>query len=274
MNIKQSVFLYLFVTAIIISSCTTKEKYNFYIPSQFPQHHEEEFFIAQKDIKYYKPKSYRKSSKVQPTPQKKRKFYLPRAYQDSEANNGDFVDVGVASWYGPNFHGKKTANGEIYNQYDMTVAHKFLPLNTLLRVTNLENNKSVIVRVNDRGPYAKNRILDASRKVATELDFLNQGTAKIRINVVKYPVDYDRAKGLLPYQQTVIQIAAFNRKSHAIQMTGKLQRKYNKLPIFLDNHRKKYFVLAGPYDDKKIAGNVALSLRNDGLSALARSYRK
>jgi len=93
---------------------------------------------------------------------------------------------GVSSWYGPDFHGKLTANGEVYDQYGVTAAHKELPLNTVVRVTNLDNSKSIILRINDRGPYAKNRILDCSYGAAKKLDFLNQGTANVKIEVIEF----------------------------------------------------------------------------------------
>ena len=80
---------------------------------------------------------------------------------------------------------RKTANGEIYNMNDMTAAHRTLPLPSIVRVTNLENNKSVLVRVNDRGPFAKDRIIDLSKKVAGMLDFKNQGTTKVKVDFMK-----------------------------------------------------------------------------------------
>ena len=92
-----------------------------------------------------------------------------------------FVEVGVASWYGPGFHGKKTANGERYNQYAMTAAHKILPLGTKVRVTHLGNGRSVIVRVNDRGPFVEDRVIDLSRGAATRLNMMGSGTARVRI---------------------------------------------------------------------------------------------
>lgn len=92
---------------------------------------------------------------------------------------------GVASWYGPNFHGKMTANGEIYNQNDLTAAHKTLPLPSIVRVTNLENGRSLVVRVNDRGPYAHGRIIDMSKRAAELLGFKNNGVAKVRVKVLE-----------------------------------------------------------------------------------------
>ncbi len=96
-----------------------------------------------------------------------------------------YNETGIASWYGPNFHGKKTANGEIYNQNDLTAAHKTLPMPSIVRVTNLENGRSLIVRVNDRGPYARGRIIDLSKRSAELLGFKRKGLAKVRVEVLE-----------------------------------------------------------------------------------------
>ena len=103
--------------------------------------------------------------------------YTPRATYN-------FTQTGVASWYGPNFHGKKTANGEIFDKYELTAAHKTLQMPSIIRVTNLENGRSIIVRVNDRGPFSKGRILDLSERAAEVLDFKHKGTAKVKIQVL------------------------------------------------------------------------------------------
>ncbi len=95
-----------------------------------------------------------------------------------------FVEEGVASWYGPGFHGKTTANGETYNQNAMTAAHKLLPLGTTVRVTNLENNKSLVLRINDRGPFVHDRVIDVSKRAAERLDMHEQGTANVRIEAI------------------------------------------------------------------------------------------
>ncbi len=96
-----------------------------------------------------------------------------------------YDNKGVASWYGPNFHGKKTANGEIYDQNELTAAHKTLPLPSIVRVTNLSNGRSLVVRVNDRGPYAHGRIIDMSKRSAELLGFRSKGLAKVRVQVLK-----------------------------------------------------------------------------------------
>jgi rare lipoprotein A len=93
----------------------------------------------------------------------------------------DYDETGIASWYGPDFYGKYTANGELYDGTQLTAAHKTLPMPVNVRVTNLENGKSIVVRVNDRGPYARGRIIDLSRKAAELLDVVQNGTAKVRV---------------------------------------------------------------------------------------------
>lgn len=95
------------------------------------------------------------------------------------------VETGIASWYGPNFHGKRTANGEIYNQNDLTAAHRTLQMPSLVRVTNLENGRSVVVRINDRGPFKRGRVIDVSRKAAELLGFIGNGTARVRVEVLE-----------------------------------------------------------------------------------------
>ncbi len=97
----------------------------------------------------------------------------------------DYVETGIASWYGPGFHGKETANGETYDQNDLTAAHRTLPMPSVVRVTNLENGKSIKLRVNDRGPFARGRIIDVSARAAELLEFKQQGTAKVRVEIVE-----------------------------------------------------------------------------------------
>lgn len=101
-------------------------------------------------------------------------WYYPR-------EQPDYDETGIASWYGPTFYGKTTANGETYTGDDLTAAHKTLPMPVNVRVTNLDNGKSLVVRVNDRGPYARGRIIDLSRRAAELLDVMKSGTARVRV---------------------------------------------------------------------------------------------
>jgi len=100
------------------------------------------------------------------------------------AVNYGYVEKGIASWYGPQFHGRKTANGEIFDMNTVSAAHRTLPLPSVVRVTNLKNGRSLKIRVNDRGPFAKSRIIDLSRRAAQLLGFERSGTARVRIEIV------------------------------------------------------------------------------------------
>ncbi|MDX2323035.1 septal ring lytic transglycosylase RlpA family protein [Campylobacter hepaticus] len=108
-----------------------------------------------------------------------------KTYYPTVVSVGETAD-GIASWYGPGFHGKKTSNREIYNQDGLSAAHKTLPMNTILKVTNLNNKREVIVRVNDRGPFVNNRIIDLSKGAASEIDMLASGTAPVRLEVIGF----------------------------------------------------------------------------------------
>lgn len=100
------------------------------------------------------------------------------------AEDYDYVETGIGSWYGADFHGKKTANGEIYDMNQLTAAHRTLPMPSYVRVTNLENGRSLVLKVNDRGPFARNRIIDVSRRGAQLLGYEPAGTARLRVEIM------------------------------------------------------------------------------------------
>jgi len=124
-----------------------------------------------------------------------------------------FTEEGMASWYGPQFHAKRTASGEVYNMYELTAAHRILPMQTKIKVTNLENGKTIVLRVNDRGPFAKNRIVDLSYAAAQELDVIRPGTARVRVEAL------GRWPGGIP-GRFFVQVGAFIERENA----GKLMR--------------------------------------------------
>lgn len=101
------------------------------------------------------------------------------------ASSKNFQQIGNASWYGPGFHGKLTANGEVYNMHAMTAAHKTLPLGCKVQVTNLNNGRKIIVRINDRGPFHGGRIIDLSKAAAKKLDILKSGYAKVHVKIIE-----------------------------------------------------------------------------------------
>jgi rare lipoprotein A len=131
-------------------------------------------------------------------------FSLPLTFNDTQSafaasssskpsGKADFRQVGTASWYGPGFHGRKTASGERFDQNKLTAAHRSLPLDTVVKVTNLDNGKAVKVSINDRGPYVGNRVIDLSRAAANKLDMTEDGTARVRIEVAELPGSNDQA---------------------------------------------------------------------------------
>lgn len=105
------------------------------------------------------------------------------------AENRNYKEIGWASWYGQDFHAKKTANGETFDMNSMTAAHKTLPLPSMVKVTNLENGKSIVVRVNDRGPFVEDRIIDLSRKAAEQLESKHKGLIKVKVEFLKKETD-------------------------------------------------------------------------------------
>ena len=137
---------------------------------------------------------------------------------------------GVASWYGEKFHGRKTSNGETYNMHAMTAAHKSLPLPTYVRVTNLSNGRSVVVRVNDRGPFHADRIIDLSYTAATKLDMLISGTALVEVRAIDPSAPQSDQKSIVVSGQgdaskalrLFLQIGAFTRKINAEHLKSKV----------------------------------------------------
>ncbi len=146
--------------------------------------HSKEYFPSS----IYGPASRRVIADGEPIPRGGGQYLVGKPYkvagQTYVPSERKVVQVGNASWYGDAFHGRLTANGEIYDRDGFTAAHPTMPLPSYARVTNLRNNTSMIVRVNDRGPYASNRIMDVSRRVAEALDFKRYGTAKIKVEYV------------------------------------------------------------------------------------------
>jgi rare lipoprotein A len=141
-----------------------------------------------------------------------RQHYFPEA----EGN----VQTGIASWYGPEFHGKSTSSKEIYDMNDLTAAHNTLPLGTYVVVTNLTNSRAVTVRINDRGPFAKDRVIDLSYAAARALDMIGPGTAPVRIEVLK---DISPPASLQTFS---VQVGAFVSKENAVRLSRELGRNF------------------------------------------------
>ena len=183
------------------------------------------FSCLPKKVIYSKPPircSYGKPYKIS------NQWYYPMTYVDA------FEQKGIASWYGKQFHGRKTSNGEIYNMHAISAAHKTLPLGSVVKVYNLDNKKCLTVRINDRGPFVKGRIIDLSYGAACRLGFKNKGTANVFIRVVSTPPPPKKIKPS-PYNIAdancfQIQVGAFKNIHNAESLCNRLK------PIYADSH--------------------------------------
>lgn len=142
-------------------------------------------------------------------------------------SSSGYKEAGIASWYGPDFNGHATSNGEIYNMYGMTAAHKLLPMNTILLVSNLENGRSTVVRINDRGPFVQGRILDLSYTAAKKLDLVQSGTAKVLVTAIgkagnpKSEPEAQNQAININFGEFYIQVGAFQQKTNALRLQKK-----------------------------------------------------
>ncbi|TCK06709.1 rare lipoprotein A [Phorcysia thermohydrogeniphila] len=175
-----------------------------------------------------------------------------------------YVEVGIASWYGPGFHGKRTASGEFYNMYKLTAAHKTLPLGTYVRVINLENGKSVVVKINDRGPFVPGRIIDLSYAAAKRIGMLSKGTARVKIIALGRRVDHRYRQENYEKGRFYVQVGAFKNKLNAYRFKHKLLRKYGikAKVVKLEGY---YRVLAGPIFTYSAAEAYRKKLKRLGL---------
>lgn len=137
-----------------------------------------------------------------------------------------YVEEGIASWYGHPYHGRPTANGEIYNMYEMTAAHRTLPFNTWVKVTDVENGLTTRVRINDRGPFVEGRIIDLSLAAAQAVHIYVAGTARVRLEVVGLPAGASIERGAF-----AVQVGAFLDRRNAERLQRQLQKRYESVTI-------------------------------------------
>ncbi|MGF1688273.1 septal ring lytic transglycosylase RlpA family protein [Photobacterium japonica] len=172
-------------------------------------------------------------------------------YQIVRGNHA-FTETGDASWYGQKFHGHKTSNGEIYDMYSMTAAHKTLPLPSYVKVTNTRNGKVAIVRVNDRGPFHDGRIIDLSMAAATKLDVIKYGTAPVKIEVIRIdkPDNPDEWQSANP-NEYFVQLAAVTNAEKAQQTAKTLEAEFNTpIDIKKADNAEIFRLRLGPYIDR------------------------
>lgn len=162
---------------------------------------------------------------------------------------------GIASWYGTKFHKQRTSSGEPYDMYVMSAAHKTLPLPTYVRVKNLNNGKVAVVRVNDRGPFHSNRIIDLSYAAALKLGVFPKGTA---------PVEVEALAGPAGQAKYYIQAGAFSSSALANQFKAKLAR-VSHSPIIIEQYKNHYIVRIGPFANKRVADSLQKKLISNGI---------
>ena len=233
---------------------------------------------------------------VPSTPRAEAAVAASPAATESVAHPG-FVQTGVASWYGGSFHGRRTASGEIFDSHQLTVAHPTLPLGSVVEITNLENGRSAVARINDRGPFVRPRIIDCSHAVANALGFVADGLANVRVRVLDSlrphrveprtrdnAVDEDTAPanprasevtsgtGFRAEPKFCVQLGAFRDPSNA----QVLMRRASILPhpVFVYAARAVRQVLVGPFNNVDAATTARRDLRLAGLTGFVRLYEE
>jgi rare lipoprotein A len=163
-----------------------------------------------------------------------------------------YREQGTASWYGKQFHGRRTSSGEVYDMYKLTAAHKTLPLPSLVRVTNLDSGRSIVVTVNDRGPFVKGRIIDLSFEAAKQLDIVKAGTGRVEVVTVGDRADFGSgATAATPAKRLFMQVGAFGEEGNAARLKARLESNgVNNVAIRYDDEVSPalYRVRIGPID--------------------------
>tara|TARA_R110002126_G_scaffold288548_1_gene442386 strand:+ start:11502 stop:12197 length:696 start_codon:yes stop_codon:yes gene_type:complete len=180
---------------------------------------------------------------------------------------GKLIETGVASWYGPNFNGRLTANGETFDMNGISAAHRTLPFNTEVIVENLDNGKSIRVRINDRGPYAKDRIIDLSKGAAQAVDMIGPGTANVRVFLVKGDLKNSRVTDLKVPTYTV-QLGSYNDLAPAQTQAKKI--KGSRVETLELNNGTVYRIYFGIYKDRSKAEKEMRSLKRKGFNGFVK----
>ncbi|PIV24086.1 MAG: septal ring lytic transglycosylase RlpA family lipoprotein [Deltaproteobacteria bacterium CG03_land_8_20_14_0_80_45_14] len=175
------------------------------------------------------------------------------------------VQFGVASWYGGEFHGRPTSSGEVYDMYQLTCAHNTFPLGTVLMVTNLENGRSLELKVNDRGPFVKERILDVSYAAAQMLGMWEKGTALVKVEVI--------SPGVEPVQRFTLQVGSFADETNAQKLAEQLRKSFENVYVtIVETLTQKYHrVRVGQFETRESALPIAEKLSQMGFKVLVTS---
>jgi len=268
-SINKTTYIILF-SALLLQACSSSSRYKInqdYGPSN-P--------VDVSDIKDAVPKAEPRSKYGNPKNYK----VLGKWYSVRESSTG-YKEKGISSWYGKKFHGHRTSSGETYDMYAMTAAHKTLPLPTYVRVTHLKNGRSVIVKVNDRGPFHQGRIIDLSYSAAKKLGVTATGTAAVEVialdpNQYKskqaYQPRFNKPSALATYPlkpnfKLFLQVGAFSSQDNAYELKKRLSRMFKQRQIHSDFSSEKniYRVRIGPLASIADADKLSVFLNNKGI---------
>ncbi len=219
-------------------------------------------------------------------------YQIAGQWYEPLATGEAYDEVGIASWYGEKFHGKTTANGETYNMYAMTAAHTVLPMPSIVKVTNLENGKSIEVRVNDRGPFVKSRLIDLSYAAAKALGYAKQGTTKVRVQTLysadvsaeqvksrsttkpepqpmiqASPVPVASTAAAPQVEMAYVQVGAFSSQQRAAQVASQLKSKAEHASAEVTPVGQVYRVRLGPFELDADAELALKSVQDSGYTA-------
>jgi rare lipoprotein A len=173
------------------------------------------------------------------------------------------TETGVASWYGHPYHGRRAANGEVYDMEKLTAAHRTLPFETWVRVDNLSNKRSVNVRIQDRGPFVKGRIIDLSHAAARHIAMIGPGTAKVKLTVIAPPEDIGKQPELF-----AVQVGAFQDRDRAAAMEARMRERFGKAKLVERAAKPPVWrVLVGEEETMEAAEGLAEQVRSSGAAA-------
>ena len=257
-------------SALFLQACSSSSRYN------INQDHGPSNPVDVSEVSNAVPKAEPRSKYGNPKNYK----VLGKWYSVRESSKG-YRKKGIASWYGKKFHGHRTSSGETYDMYAMTAAHKTLPLPTYVRVTHLENGKSVIVKINDRGPFHDNRIIDLSYSAAKKLGVTAKGTGAVEVVAIDpetyqkkepYKPNVNRPSALSTYPaksnyKLYIQVGAFADQQNANKLRKRLSRMFKQQQIHSDFASEKniYRVRIGPLASVAVADKLSIYLNDKGI---------
>lgn len=208
-------------------------------PAKMPMHFKEPKPVKESLSRYGNPATYHTNG---------------RSYEIMRSSAG-YKARGVASWYGTKFHKQRTSSGDLYDMYAMTAAHKTLPLPSYVRVKNLDNGRTAVVKINDRGPFHGDRVIDLSYAAAVKLGLLPKGTANVEIEVIK---------GIEKKSRYYLQVGAFVSEHLARKLQEKIVATTTS-PVFIERYNGHYIVRVGPFANKKMTDTLKMKLTSKGI---------